>query len=64
MTENEIKEMFFEAIQERGIYKNINVTRAVVYNWKNNRGSEPSIGQMLDVLYRIGLIKITKIQNE
>lgn len=60
MTENEIKNMFTEAIKERGVYKKINVSWDVIYNWKNNRGSEPSLGQMLETLYHLELIKIVK----
>lgn len=60
MTEIEIKSLFTEAIQERGVYKKINVTSDVVYNWKNNRGSAPSLGQMLETLYHLELIKIEK----
>lgn len=58
MTEIEITNMFAEAIQERGVYKKINVTSDVVYNWKNNRGAAPTLGQMLETLYRLELIKI------
>lgn len=61
MTEIEIKTLFTEAIKERGVYKKINVTSDVVYNWKNSRGSEPSLGQMLEALYHLGLIKIVKL---
>lgn len=58
MTEIEIKTLFIEAIKERGVYKKIAVSWDVVYNWKNNRGSKPSLGQMLETLYRLELIKI------
>ena len=61
MTEIEIKELFTNAIQERGVYKKIGVTSDVVYNWKNNRGGPPSIGQMLETLYYLQLIKVVKL---
>lgn len=60
MTDNEIINLFSEAIKERGVYSKINVSADVVYNWKNNRGSSPTLGQMLEVLYRLKLIKIQK----
>lgn len=60
MTEIEIKTMFTEAIKERGVYKKINVSWDVIYNWKSNRGSAPSLGQMLQTLYHLELIKIVK----
>lgn len=58
MNEDQIKEMFLEVIQERGIYNKINVSRDVVYNWKHGRGTAPTLGQMLEALYRLGKIKI------
>lgn len=64
MTETEIKTMFTEAIKERGVYKKINVSWDVIYNWKNNRGSEPTLGQMLEALYRLELIKLSKNVKE
>ena len=64
MKETEIKTMFTEAIKERGVYKKINVSSDVIYNWKNNRGSEPSFGQMLEALYRLELIKLSKNVKE
>lgn len=59
MTETEIKKLFNEAIQERGVYKKIDVSRDIVYNWKSNR-STPGLAEMLEVLYRLELIKIVK----
>jgi hypothetical protein len=58
MTEAEIKEMFTEMIQERGVYNKINVSRDVVYNWKHGRGTAPTLGQMMEALYRLDKIKI------
>lgn len=59
MTETEIQTLFNEAIKERGVYKKINVSRDIVYNWKTNR-STPGLAEMLEALYRLELIKIVK----
>jgi len=58
MNENQIKEAFTKAIEERGVYKKINVSRDVVYNWKHGRGTAPTLGQMLEALYHLGKIEI------
>lgn len=59
MTETEIKKLFNEAIQERGVYKKIDVSRDIVYNWKSNK-TTPTLGTMLEALYKLELIKIVK----
>lgn len=58
MTEGKIKVLFKENIQDRGVYAKIGVSRDVVYNWKHGRGTAPTIGQMLETLYRLNIIKI------
>lgn len=62
MTETEIKDMFNEAIKERGVYALLDVSKSVVYDWKTNR-TTPSLGTMIEVLYRLGTIKIMKDEN-
>lgn len=58
MTEAKIKEMFKEVVQDRGVYAKIGVSRDVVYNWKHGRGTAPTLGQMMETLYRLEKIKI------
>lgn len=58
MTEAKIKEMFKEVVQDRGVYAKIGVSRDVVYNWKHGRGTAPTLGQMMETLYRLDKIKI------
>lgn len=63
MTEGKIKELFKENMQERNVYAKIGVSRDVAYNWKHRRGTAPTIGQMLETLYRLDVIKIEINQN-
>lgn len=63
MTEGKIKELFKENIQDRGVYAKIGVSRDVVYNWKHGRGTAPTIGQMLETLYRLDIITIEVNRN-
>lgn len=63
MTEDNIKELFDKNIQQRAVYTKIGVSKDVVYNWKHGRGAEPTLGQMLETLYRLNLIKID-VNNE
>lgn len=63
MTEGKIKELFKENMQERNVYAKIGVSRDVAYNWKHGRGTAPTIGQMLETLYRLDVIKIEINQN-
>ena len=58
MTEGKIKVLFKENIQDRGAYAKIGVSRDQVYNWKHGRGTAPTLGQMLETLYRLDVIKI------
>ena len=58
MTEGKIKELFKENMQDRNVYAKIGVSRDVAYNWKHGRGTAPTLGQMLETLYRLNIIKI------
>ncbi|MDO5636252.1 MAG: hypothetical protein Q4G18_03285 [Myroides sp.] len=62
MKEAAIKEMFDQAIQERGVYTLLNVSRSVVSDWKTNR-TKPSLGTMIEVLYRLDQISIIKNEH-
>lgn len=62
MSEKEIQRVFFEAIQERGVYKKIKVSRDVVYNWKHGRGAAPTLGQMLEALYYLRKIEVNGVK--
>jgi len=59
MTPDEIKSLFTQTIQTRGI-KLTGYSKDVIYNWKHNRGNPPTTGAMLDVLYQLGKIKINQ----
>jgi len=60
MTESEIKELFDQVIKERGIHNKIGYSKHVVFNWRNRPGQEATFAVMLDVLYKLGLINVTK----
>lgn len=64
MDEKEIKEAFYTAIDVRGIYKELGVNKGAVNHWKDRRGTEkePSVGLMLEVLLKLGKIRI--LNNE
>lgn len=57
MTEQEIKDLFFETLSERGISNKIGVGRSVVSHWKGDR--PPTFALMLEVLFKLDKIKIT-----
>lgn len=62
MTSEQIKLAFEEAIHEKAVYNKLEgITRNQIYNWLNDRGAKPNIGNMLNVLYQ--LKKITIKQN-
>lgn len=63
MKEAAIKEMFDQAIQERGVYKKINVSRDVVSNWKTGK-TKPKLGEMLETLYNLSLIYIKEYESK
>lgn len=60
MTTTQIESLFNEAIQEKAIYNKLEgITRNTVFNWLNKR-SVPTVGDMLNVLYQLDKIIITK----
>lgn len=60
MTPEAIEKLFFETIQARGIHNRLNgITEDKIYNWRKGRGAKPHLGEMLQVLYQLNLIKIT-----
>jgi ribosomal protein S8 len=59
MTQNEITELFYKAIQEKAVYNKIeNISRNQVYNW-NEKRTIPSLGNMLEVLFQLKLINVS-----
>ncbi|MHA3788337.1 hypothetical protein ACX0HA_09025 [Flavobacterium hauense] len=59
MSPEEIKEEFFKAISERGIYKKLNVKIEAVSHWKNP-DRVPTLGKMIEVLLQLEVIRIEK----
>lgn len=63
MTAEEIKEVFDAEIKKRGVSGKVpTISKFVIYNWREGR-SVPTLGQMIEVLYFLGKIKISK-KNE
>jgi hypothetical protein len=59
MTNQEIKLLFYEVIQEKALYNKLEgISRNTFFNWVNER-TIPSIGDMLGVLYQLNKIKIS-----
>jgi hypothetical protein len=58
MTEDRIKELFYQAIAERGVYKKLGWTMSKVSNYKTRL--EPELGIMLEVLYKLNKISINE----
>jgi hypothetical protein len=59
MTTEQIQSLFEETIKEKAIYNKLEgVSRNLIYNWNNNRGAKPNIGDMLNVLYQLKKISI------
>ncbi|WP_339836422.1 hypothetical protein [uncultured Flavobacterium sp.] len=59
MTQNEITELFYKAIQEKAVYNKLeNISRNQVYNW-NEKRTTPSLGNMLEVLFQLKLINVS-----
>lgn len=56
MTEEEIKNLFFFAIQERGVYKKIGWSKSKLSNFKTR--VTPTLGDMLEALYKLEKIKL------
>ncbi len=60
MTIQQIEVLFNEAIQEKAIYNKLEgITRNNIFNWLNGR-TTPSVGDMLNVLYQLDKITVTK----
>ncbi|WP_026730215.1 hypothetical protein [Flavobacterium denitrificans] len=60
MTKEEIIILFNETLQISGLSRKIEgFSKDVIYNWRNGRGNPPTTGQMLDVLWQLGKIKIS-----
>lgn len=60
MTPEQIDTIFQEAIKETAVYNKLEgITRNQIYNWNNNRGAKPTLGNKLDVLYQLKKISIT-----
>ena len=60
MTPEQIKLAFEEAIQEKAVYNKLEgITRNQIYNWLNDRGQKPNLGNMLNFLYQLKKIAIT-----
>lgn len=63
MSPEEITEVFKAEIKHRGVASKVpTISKHVLFNWRQGR-SEPTIGQMIEVLYYLGKIKISK-KNE
>jgi hypothetical protein len=61
MKETDIKALFSSVIEERGIYNKLTgISEDKIYNWRKGRGAAPSIGDMLEVLFQLNLISISK----
>lgn len=60
MTTTQIEVLFKEVIQEKAIYNKLEgITRNHIYNWLNDRGAKPTVGEMLNVLYQLKKISVT-----
>ncbi len=59
MTPEQIKLAFEQAIQEKAVYNKLEgITRNQIYNWLNDRGQKPNLGNILNVLYQLKKIEI------
>ncbi len=62
MTTDQIKSLFFASIEEKAVYNKLEgISEDKIYNWRKGRGNKPTIGDMLNVLYQLKLIKIIGI---
>jgi len=62
MTTDQIKSLFAAAIEEKAVYNKLEgISEDKIYNWRKGRGNEPTIGDMLNVLYQLKLVKIIGI---
>jgi hypothetical protein len=61
MTTEQINALFLEAIKEKAVYNKLEgISRNLIYNWNNNRGTPPTTGDKLNVLYQLKKIAITQ----
>jgi hypothetical protein len=59
MTPEQINDLFLEAIQEKAVYNKLEgISRNLIYNWNNKRGTAPTTGDKLNVLYQLNKIEI------
>lgn len=61
MTTEQIELLFKSALEEKAIYNELTgISEDKIYNWRKGRGAQPSIGDMLNVLYQLKKISITE----
>jgi len=64
MTKEQIQSLFWETIERKqpygkAIYNVVSgVTKDTLYNWTKKRGPEPTIGDMLGVLFEMNVIGV------
>jgi hypothetical protein len=58
MTQAEIKALFTSALNQRGLVGKVpGITKDMIYHWRKGI-TEPTIGDMLGVLYELQLISV------
>ena len=61
MTTIQIENLFFETIEETAIYNKLEgISEDKIYNWRKGRGRNPTLGEMLEVLYQLNKITINE----
>lgn len=59
MDKIQIEQVFKHLISKRGISEKLEgISKDDIYNWRKGRGRQPHIGDMLNVLYQAGVIKV------
>lgn len=59
MDKIQIEQVFNGLISKRGISEKLEgISKDDIYNWRKGRGRQPHIGDMLNVLYQVGVIKV------
>ena len=59
MTSEQIKLAFEQAIQEKAVYNKLEgISRNLIYNWNNNRGAKPTVGDMINVLVQLKKVNV------
>jgi hypothetical protein len=56
MTEEEIRELYNEVINQRGIHNKLGLSRSYIYHLRND--VPPTLGLMLEQLLKLGKIKV------